>query len=96
MPDFDYKGFMQDFHIADMFGEKAVKDTFKRAFNEWKENVEYFASFVMTLNHLIWYWHEKGDENRAELYDSLWRKADEWGCTHFKDADAEYYFSFLD
>ena len=39
MPDFDYKGFMQDFMIADRFGEAAVRDTYKRAFREWKDNV---------------------------------------------------------
>ena len=27
--------FWQDFTIADRFGVSAIKDTFKRAFNEW-------------------------------------------------------------
>lgn len=96
MPDFDYKGFMQDFAIADRFGEAAVRDTFKRAFREWKENVEYYASFVMTLNHRLWMWYDKGNGQMARLYDELWKKADEYGCDHFTGKDAEYYFSFLD
>ena len=95
MDEFDYKGFMQDFRIADHFGEDAIRDTYNRAFNEWKDNVRYFASLVMTLNHLIWFWYER-DDSRARLYDELWRKADEWGCEHLKGADAEYYFRFLD
>ena len=92
---FDYKGFMQDFQIADRFGKKAIEDTYNRAFAEWKDNVEYFASFVMTLNHQIWNWYQKNEEY-GRLYDSLWRKADAYGSEHFKGKDAEYYFSFLD
>ena len=95
MDEFDYKGFMQDFRIADRFGESAIRDTYNRAFNEWKDNVRYFASLVMTLNHLIWFWYKK-DESRARLYDELWKKADAYGCDHFKGEDAEYYFRFLD
>ena len=96
MPEFDYKGFMQDFLIADRFGVSAIRDTYKRAFKEWRNNVEYFASFVLTLNHQIWNHHNAGDESVARVYDELWKKADAWGCEHFKGKDAEYYFSFLD
>ncbi len=94
--DYDYKGFMRDFMIADAFGEKAIRDTYKRAFAEWKDNVKYFASLVMTLNHQIWRWHERNNDKLGRLYDELWRKADEWGCNHFKGEDASYYFNFLD
>ena len=92
---FDYKGFMQDFTIADAFGENAIRDTFNRAFKEWKNNVKYFASFVLTLNHQIWR-HYKTNEEYGRIYDELWKKAHEYGSDHFKGEDAEYYFSFLD
>ena len=91
----DYKGFMQDFKIADRFGEGAIKDTFNRCMKEWKDNVEYFASFVLTLNHQIWNWYER-DEKIGRLYNDLWRKADAFGADHFKGEDAKYYFTFLD
>lgn len=91
----DYKGFWQDFTIADKFGVSAIKDTYERAFNEWKDNVEYYASFVMTLNHKIWEWYEK-DEAIARVYNELWMKADDYGREHFKGEDASYYFNFLD
>ena len=91
----DYKGFMSDFRIADRFGADAIRDTFNRAFREWKTNVRYFASLVMTLNHQIWNWYGKNDDY-GRLYDELWHKADEWGCSHFTGEDAEYYFNFLD
>ena len=96
MPDFDYTGFMTDFAIADRFGESAVRETFDRAMKEWKDNVEYFASFVMTLNHRLWMWYDAGNEEKARLYDELWMKADWWGCYHFTGTDAEYYFRLLD
>ena len=47
--------FYDDFTIADRFGINAVKDTFKRAFEEWKTNVEYVTELVMVLNHKIWH-----------------------------------------
>jgi hypothetical protein len=92
---YDYKGFMVDFRIADRFGVKAIEDTYNRAFKEWKDNVEYFASFVMTLNHQIWFWYQKND-TIAKVYDSLWKKAHAFGSEHFKGDDATYYFTFLD
>ena len=93
--EFDYKGFMTDFKIADMFGERAIRDTYRRAFRGWKENVEYFASLVMTLNHQIWNWY-KINPKIAKVYNELWEKADVYGRSHFKGEDATYYFRFLD
>lgn len=72
-----------------------MRETYNRAFKEWKENVSYFASLVMTLNHQIWNWYQRND-TLARLYDSLWKKAHEYGSRHFKGKDAEYYFNFLD
>ena len=96
MDGFDYKGFWQDFSIADRFGADAVKDTYKRAHDAWKDNVQYYASLVLTLNHKIWEHYEANRMALAKVYDGLWRKADEFGSTHFKGDDAQYYFSFLD
>lgn len=91
----DYKGFMQDFLIAERFGVEAVKDTYKRAFAEWKDNVEYFASLVLTLNHRIWALYKTNDA-MARVYNDLWMKADRFGQKNFKGEDAAYYFQFLD
>ncbi len=33
--------FWEDFSIADVFGTKAIRDTFNRAFEEWKTNYVY-------------------------------------------------------
>lgn len=47
--------FWNDFTIADKFGLDAVKDTFKRAFAEWRSNVIYLTEFVLVLNWKIYY-----------------------------------------
>lgn len=93
--EFDYKGFMTDFRIADRFGVKAIYDTYNRAFSEWKDNVEYFTALVLTLNHQIWNWYKR-DENIAKVYNSLWEQADGYGCQHFTGKEAEYYYKTLD
>lgn len=97
MPNFDYKDFMVKFLYAERNGGI---DTVKRLYEteriKYSDNVEYYASFVMTLNHLLWDHFERGDEKYARLYDRLYKQADRYACDHFKGEDAEYYFSFLD
>lgn len=46
--------FWMDFSIADKFGIAAIKDTYDRAFKEWKTNHVYLTELVMVLNHKIW------------------------------------------
>lgn len=88
--------FYADFCVADVYGEKAINDTYKRAFSNWKGNVKYFTELVGALNRHIWLWHEAGVEEYSELYDKLWRTADAYGSKHFKGEDARHYFSVLD
>lgn len=94
--DFDYKGFMRDFRIADAFGEGAIRDTYKRAHKEWQNNADYYASLVMTLNHLLWYHYENGNGKLARVYDELWRKADNFVLRHFKGEELQKILAFLD
>lgn len=91
-----YKGFMQDFMIADKYGEASVRNTYKRAFDEWKDSVEYFASLVCTLNHQIWNHYEAGNEPLARVYNELWKTADEFAYEHFTGKDLLFYSNFLD
>ena len=88
--------FWTDFSIADAFGEKAVEDTFNRAFNEWKNDKEYVTELVMMLNWKIWSHHDKGNEKMARLYDKLWTKADKWAMTHLKGDDLKYFLRTTD
>lgn len=96
MSEFDYKGFMKDFAIADLFGEDAIRDTFNRAKAEWKDNADYYGSFVMTLNHRLWWHYDNGNELYARLYDELWREADAAIPELFTGEDLNKIYAFLD
>lgn len=87
--------FPQDFAIADHFGIPAVKDTFNRAFKEWRDDPVYCAELVVTLNHAIWRYYQT-NENLARVYNDLWEKADAWAGSHFKGEDARTYFDITD
>ena len=45
--------FFEDFSIADHFGIAAIRDTYKRAFNEWKNDYKYLTELVLVLNWKI-------------------------------------------
>lgn len=87
--------FWDDFSIADKFGVNAVKDTYKRAFNEWKDDYKYLTELVMVLNHKIWQHYEK-DEPLAQVYNELWEKADEYACENLKGEEAKYFYNITD
>lgn len=96
MFDYNYKTtFFNDFTIADAFGIEAVKDTYKRAFAEWKDNVEYITELTIVLNHKIWQ-HCETNEPLARVYDKLWRELDTWCCNNLKGKDLEYFYQTTD
>ena len=83
--------FWSDFTIADRFGVNAIKDTYKRAFNEWKDNYKYLTELVMVLNWKIWQFHEKNNQY-TEVYNKLWEEADAYACNNLKGDEAAYFF----
>lgn len=87
--------FWQDFTIADRFGASAIKDTFKRAFNEWKSDYKYLTELVMVLNWKIWQHYETNDKY-AELYNELWSEADLYAMENLKGDEAAYFFRATD
>lgn len=87
--------FWDDFSIADRFGEAAIKDTFKRAFKEWKGNYIYLTELVIVLNHKIWQWYEKNDRY-AEIYTELWEKADAYACDNLKGDELSFFYHITD
>ena len=88
--------FWNDFSIADKFGVIAIKDTYKRAFNEWKDNYKYLTELVMILNWKIWEHHEKNNRAYAELYNALWEAAYAYACENLKGDEAAYFFRVTD
>lgn len=87
--------FWDDFSIADRFGANAIKDTYKRAFNEWKDDYIYLTELVMVLNHKIWQWYEK-DQAVARIYNDLWEKTNDYACTHLKGNELKYFYKTTD
>lgn len=87
--------FWSDFSIADRFGVSAIKDTYKRAFSEWKTNHIYLTELVMVLNHKIWQWYQKNPEV-AKIYNELWEKADKYALNHLKGDELNYFLQTVD
>ena len=88
--------FYEDFSIADHFGVKAIRDTFKRGL----KSAEFFGykeltEFVMALN---WKIHEHYNRNEvyAELYLELWEKASEHVTETLQGEELEYYYRTID
>ena len=88
--------FWQDFSIADAFGVKAIKDTYKRAFEEWKEDYRYLTDLVIVLNHKCWQHYENGNEELSALYSDLYYEADAYALDNLKGDEATYYFKKTD
>ena len=87
--------FWDDFSIADSFGILAIKDTYKRAFEEWKWDYKYLTELVMVLNRKIWYWYKK-DERIAKCYNDLWAECDEYAYDNLKGEELDYFIKTLD
>ena len=87
--------FWEDFSIADRFGIDAIKDTYKRAFAEWKTNYVYLTELVLVLNWKIWEWYKK-DDRVARVYNDLWEQADLYACENLEGEEASYFFSTTD
>ena len=87
--------FWMDFSIADRFGVDAIKDTFERAFNEWKDNYVYLTELVMVLNWKIWDWYERYNDV-ALVYNTLWEFADNYAVNNLKDEELSYFYNTTD
>lgn len=88
--------FPSDFTIADKFGEKGIRDTFNRAFNEWKSNYVYLTELVISLNWKIWEHYEKGNQEIAKVYNELWEKADNYACENLKGEELSFFYRVTD
>ena len=89
--------FWLDFSIADRFGKSAIRDTFNRAFEEWKTDYRYLTDLVIVLNHKIWEWYDKDHEHPyARLYDELYWKAKDYADENLKGDEFQYYWERTD
>ena len=76
--------FWEDFTIADLFGLSAIKDTYSRAFEEWKEDYKFLTELVLVLNHKIY------------QHYNLWEQADRYAVENLKDDELSYFFEVTD
>ena len=89
--------FWQDFSIADRFGVQAIRDTFNRAFEEWKTNYVYLTELVIVLNWKIWAWYRKnGNCEQSWLYNELCEKADEYAMENLKGEELDFFIRVTD
>ncbi len=88
--------FWSDFSIADRFGAEAVVDTCKRAFKEWKNNVEYVTELVMVLNWKCFTHYDKGNETLSELYSKLFYDVRDWCFDNLKGEELQYFIRTID
>lgn len=84
-----------DFSIADKFNVDAIKDTYEKAFNEWKNDYRYLTELVMVLNWKSWE-HFEINQEYAQLYVELWSKADKYATTHLKGEELSYFYKTTD
>lgn len=87
--------FYQDFSIAERFGNEAIKDTYNRAFGEWKDNYKYLTELVVVLNHKIWDWYNR-DSGKVMLYSDLFEKASAYAEENLKGEELNYYYHETD
>lgn len=88
--------FHMDFRIAEHFGIAAVKDTFNRAFKEWRTNYLYLTELVIVLNHRCWMHYDKGNMELSKLYSDYYYEAREYALDNLKGEEFEHYFSVTD
>lgn len=87
--------FYTDFSIADKFGADAIKDTYNRAFKEWKTEIKYITELVMVLNWKS-FEHYKTNLEYSKLYSELYEELDSWCCDNLNEEQLDYYFTTTD
>lgn len=96
--EFEYTWLM-DFDIADHFGEKAIKDTYKNALKFWKKDIVAIAQLYVALNMRLWFWYEKGNEKYAKIYDELFYKLRDYVYSekpHYTKEELNTFFRITD
>ena len=95
--DYEFKTtFWMDFNIAEKFGIEAVKDTFKRAFNEWKTDYTFFYELTLVMNWKCWYHYENNNIELSKLYAKYYNQLCEYGMENLKGKEREDFIKNLD
>ena len=87
--------FFEDFSIADIFGEEAIFDTFKRCMIDWKNDYKAMTEFSMALNWKCWE-HYNNQDPKWKLYKLLYEKHVDWVYENLKGDELRYYMRITD
>ena len=86
-----------DFGIAEWYGEKAIKDTYRMAMKNWKDNIKMVTEIVMVLNWKIHQHYHQHNDKMGKLYNELYATTVDYVLSHFTDEeDLSYYFRTTD
>ena len=88
--------FWDDFTIAEKFGVSAIKDTYKNAFNSWKNDVVFIVELVLVLNWKMLYMDEKHMTEKSVMYYKCWVELSNWCERHLEAGAYEYFFNVTD
>lgn len=88
--------FYSDFSIADRFGINAIKDTYNRAFKNWKDDIEYLTELVMVLNWKCWQHYEENNRKLSKVYSELFGELSDWCFDNLKGNELEYFIRTTD
>lgn len=88
--------FWSDFTISEAFGDDAIKDTFNRAFNEWKTDVVYVTELAIVMNWKCWHWYDNNNQERSKLYADYYYQVRDWALDNLKGKDLKYYLDNTD
>lgn len=88
--------FYEDFSIADGFGERAIRDTYKRCMKSWRTDYKYLTELVMALNWKIWEHFDGGNPSYQKTYHELYEKAYDYALENLKGDELSYFFRTTD
>lgn len=87
--------FWDDFWLAIPFGVSAIKHTYNKAFNEWKNDHEYLTELSLVLNHIA-FWFDDKNAVLCQVFADLWEQNHEYALTHLKGDELKYYYRTTD
>lgn len=91
--------FWGDFGVADVFAPietNSIRDTFDRAFKQYKDDREYGTELALVLNHKSWEHYNKENLKLTKLYTELFDKLDKYILDNWKGDDLSYYLRVTD
>ena len=88
--------FWDDFTIAERWGVKAIEDTYKNAFQSWKNDLVFIVELVLVLNWKMLYMDERHMTEKSVMYYKCWVELSNWCERHLEAGASEYFINVTD